>query len=65
LAQAGRVDAALYTPAGKNVEQVVDAFMPAGDHRMSLTKRTMPAGLYFLRVHSGTLVETKRIVVKK
>lgn len=50
---------------GKTVETLAPASLPAGKHTMRWDSGTVPSGVYFYHVHSGTSHAVQRMVLQK
>ena len=55
----------VYDMLGNEVERIVDQVLPAGEFRTSWTADGMASGTYFYRLESGSLVQTKKMVLMK
>ncbi len=64
LAEAGRVRLAVYDALGREVAVVVDAARPAGSHEATLDGARLPAGVYLVRMTTGTgFTQTRRLTL--
>jgi len=55
----------IYNSNGDEVEVVVDEFLPKGQYEFIWAAFDFPAGVYFVKIQTGDLVETKRMVLLK
>ena len=65
LAEAGPVRLVIYDVLGRTVAVLMDEERPAGRYEATLDGREWAAGLYLARLHAGTLVDTRRVVVNR
>ena len=61
--EVSRVRLAVYDLLGREVATLVDETLPAGRHRAIWNASGNSSGIYFLRLESGGLVETKKMVL--
>ncbi|MGA7161601.1 MAG: glycosyl hydrolase 53 family protein [Bacteroidota bacterium] len=50
---------------GRNVTMLVDSFKNAGDYSISWMANNVPSGVYFCRMESGNVIETKKLMLLK
>jgi len=50
---------------GREVATLVSEELPAGNHTRQWNAATVPSGVYFYRLHAGTFIETKKLVLLK
>ena len=62
---AGKVTLKVYDLLGKEVAGLVDGMKPAGNYAVSFTGTGLASGVYLCQLKSGSLVETKKIVLLK
>ncbi len=65
LPREARVALDLYDVRGRLVRRLVAATMPAGFHHTVLDAKGLPASVYFCRLHAGTFVQTRTLVLVK
>lgn len=53
----------VYDMLGKDVATLVDGFVEAGYHHVSLNGANLSSGVYFYRVHAGAFVDTKKLIL--
>ena len=63
LPEAGRAHMRVFNVAGESVATIVDAHLSAGEHRYLWQPETMPSGIYFCTVESGTHRETVKMLL--
>jgi hypothetical protein len=61
----GRQTLKVYDILGREVATLVDEFRPAGKYEMKWSAENEPGGVYFCRLQSGNMVQTKKIVLLK
>ena len=61
--EVSRVRLAVYDLLGREVATLIDETLPAGRHRAIWNASGNSSGIYFLRLESGGLVETKKMVL--
>ena len=54
----------IFSMAGEEVEILTDNFQTAGEHEITWQPKRLPAGVYFVKLQAGGLVETKKLVLK-
>jgi hypothetical protein len=70
LPRDGHVVLAVYDVGGRRVRTLVNGYAPAGDHAVDWNGRDgdagrVPPGVYLVRLHSGDILETQRVVLLK
>ena len=55
----------IYDIVGREVETLVNDYYHAGDHRIKWNAAHMPSGVYFCVLRTGTLHQSKKIILKK
>ena len=64
LATGGNVSIKIFNSLGEEVDTIVDKFFEAGNHSYRFeADSSLPSGIYFYRLTSGTFVETKKMVL--
>ena len=63
LPEPGRVELAVFDALGRQLEVLLDADVPAGQHDADLDVSGFPAGVYVVRVQSGAEVALQRLTV--
>ena len=59
------VNLSVYNVAGQRVASLVDAQMPAGEHRIVFHADDLPSGVYYYRVQIDNKIQTKRCLLIK
>ncbi|HEV8539090.1 MAG TPA: T9SS type A sorting domain-containing protein, partial [Bacteroidota bacterium] len=59
----GFADLRIVDLLGREVALVVDGRLSSGHHEARWTAEGLSSGVYFYRLHTGTLVETKKLVL--
>lgn len=65
LPASGRVTVALYSVLGERVATLADGEREAGWHLVRLDDARLPAGIYFVRLQSGRVVRSSKLVVTR
>lgn len=63
VADTGPVTLAVYDALGREVARVVDEVREAGTHRVRLDVRSLPAGVYVVRMTAGGTVQSRDLTV--
>ncbi len=64
LARGQEVNLAIYNIEGRSVSQVLrNAWMPAGEHRVTFAADGLPSGVYYYRLTAGEKVRTKSMLL--
>lgn len=59
-----QVELTVVDVTGRRVAQLLNEPMSSGEHRFTWDARSLPSGLYFLRLSSGQLQDVRRIVIQ-
>jgi hypothetical protein len=65
LPSAGFTTLTIYDALGREVEQVVNQNYQAGTHSVRWDAKNKTTGIYFYRLHSGSFVQTKKMIFVK
>ncbi|MGH7494590.1 MAG: T9SS type A sorting domain-containing protein [bacterium] len=65
LPENAQVKLTVYDMLGQRVAVLVDKKQPAGYHEIIFQATPLPSGMYFYRLHAGSFVETRKMVVLK
>ncbi len=65
LNQAGRISLALYDLSGRQIRVLVDQTLPSGRHSAVLQASDIPAGLYIIRLNSGQMTSSQKVLLVK
>jgi hypothetical protein len=65
LPQPGDVTIALYDVLGKEIAQMVNERLEAGQYSVSFSAHSLPSGLYFYHMRAGNFSETKKMTLIK
>jgi type IX secretion system substrate protein len=65
LKKAGVIQLAVYDILGREVAQLVNRSMNAGDHKITFIAEDLPSGVYFYKLTSGSSTQTKKMVLMK
>jgi hypothetical protein len=55
----------VYDALGREVATLVDGFVPAGNHQVTLDAASLASGMYVYRMTTGTFTESRKLVVMK
>ncbi|MCU7498788.1 MAG: phosphodiester glycosidase family protein [Bacteroidota bacterium] len=53
----------VYDMLGREVQVLLDKELPSGSHRVSFNAQELSSGVYFYRLQSGSMVETKKMML--
>ncbi len=65
LPENAHVELIVYDVLGQRVAVLVDEKQTAGYHQIVFQATSLPSGMYFYRLHAGSFVETRKMVVLK
>jgi hypothetical protein len=65
ISTAGDVTLKVYDLLGREVKTLVNERQNAGSHSVTFDANTLPSGVYFYRLESGTYAEVKKLVLLK
>jgi Secretion system C-terminal sorting domain len=65
LKKAGVIQLAVYDVLGREVAQLVNRSMNAGDHKITFIADELPSGVYFYKLTSGSASQVKKMVLMK
>ncbi len=65
LQKAGLTQLRIYDVMGRKVGTLLEKHQPAGNYRISFDGSTLPAGVYFYRLESGSFKSVKKMVLIK
>ena len=63
LPENGDVQLVLFNIEGQAIQTLMDANLPAGNHKVVLDAENLHAGIYFYRLTAGNLSETKKMII--
>jgi hypothetical protein len=63
ISKANKVKLEIYNIAGQKIATLVDQKMNAGSHEVEWNASNVASGVYFYKLHYGTNVETKKMVL--
>jgi len=58
-----KVDLHVYNLLGQRVAVIVDEQQKAGYHEVVFQNQALPSGVYFYRLHAGSFVQTKKMLI--
>ena len=53
----------VYDVIGNDVATLVDEFRPAGSYEVEFTASNLASGIYFYQLKTGSLIETKKMIL--
>ena len=53
----------VYDVLGNEVATLVNEYQPSGSYEMDFVAENLASGIYFYKLHAGTLVETKKMIL--
>ena len=65
IPSSSRTSVVIYDLLGRNVTTLVDSFKNAGNYSVNWMANNVPSGVYFCRMESGNLFETKKMMLLK
>ncbi len=65
LREAGHVTLEVYNIAGRKVATLVDGWRSTGEHDALFEASDLSSGIYFYRLQTGNLVQTKKMILMK
>jgi hypothetical protein len=65
LPKAGNVKLTVYNAIGRKVATVVNEYKQPGNYSVKLNGSKFPSGVYFYRLQSGSLADTKKMILMK
>ena len=65
LPQANNVTLKVFDALGREVATLVNGFRSEGEYNVKFDASSLSSGIYFYRLHAGSYVETKKLVLMK
>lgn len=65
LPAASEIKLEVYNSLGSLVKTIASGSFPAGNHSLNFNSGSMPSGVYFYRLSTGTFTETKKMILIK
>ena len=65
IPQAAFVQLNIYDAFGREIEKLVEGFLPAGNHSSQFTAKNLASGTYFYTLKSGNFTATKKMILIK
>jgi len=60
-----QVDLVIYNTLGESVTQLVNEEQEAGKYSVEFDATTLPSGIYFYRIQTGSFIQTKKMILLK
>jgi hypothetical protein len=65
LTQSSQVSLIVYDVSGREVLTLLDGYYPEGQHQAVFNARSLPSGVYFARLTTGSHVQTTKLMLMK
>jgi len=65
LPKGGQTTITIFDVLGREVRRLIDRELQEGYHAVSVDAGSLPSGVYFYRIQSGSFVQTKKMVLTK
>ncbi|MBN2000983.1 T9SS type A sorting domain-containing protein [candidate division KSB1 bacterium] len=65
LAKFSHIMLKIYNLAGQEIDTLVNEFQPAGEYEISWQAIGLPSGLYFYKIRTNQLSETRKLILQK
>ncbi len=65
MANFGKVSIKIYDLLGREVAKLVDEYKPSGEYSVNFDASKLSSGVYFYRVHSGNILQTRKMMLLK
>lgn len=65
LAQNGNVNVSVYNIKGQKVTELMNSNLDAGQHRIIWNAENTASGIYFVRLNSGSVNQTQKVILMK
>ena len=65
LTESSHIALKIYNLAGQEVETLVNEFQPAGEYEITWQPKGLPSGLYFYKIRTNQLSETRKLILQK
>ena len=63
LARSGKVTLKVYNVLGQEIQTLMDSKIEAGEHRVNWQPQNLGSGVYFYRLQTSGLVETRKLIL--
>jgi hypothetical protein len=63
IPRSGHVTLRVYNTLGEEVSTLLDEYLPAGEHATEWNRGNLASGVYFYRLQSGDLLDTRKLVL--
>jgi hypothetical protein len=65
MGMSGRTTLRVFNVLGREIATLVDGTLQAGTHRVVFDAERLPAGVYYCRLLTGSVSETKKLLLLK
>ena len=63
LAKAGNLKLVIYDIAGREISTLVDSYQIAGSYSINFDASLLPSGIYFYKISSGSISQSKKMIL--
>ncbi|HEX7343932.1 MAG TPA: T9SS type A sorting domain-containing protein [bacterium] len=65
LPKAGQVKLELFDLLGRKIATLKEGYQPAGTHATVLDNKSLPAGVYFVKLKAGDFSQVQKLILLK
>ena len=65
LPKSDRITLKIYNCNGQEIETLIDGFQTAGEHQLDWIAKDFPSGVYFYRLKTGRMTQTRTLILLK
>jgi len=63
IKKSGKVTLKIYNTLGEQIVTLIDQFLPVGEHRIIWQPTELPSGAYYYNLSTGSITETKKMML--